>query len=187
MENQNEKVKKSFKNLGQIKKSLKDLFIVPNEVVGINKFYLLLSTFFGCGYFRFASGTFASIVAAIIGFVFISFSHIALFILIMILLVIGFISADKSIIETNNDPSFVVIDEVVGQLIPFLLIGSQSFLINLLMSILALVIFRILDIYKPWIIGKAETSFKGGIAIMMDDILAGVFTLFIIFIILLFV
>jgi len=34
--------------------------------------------------------------------------------------------------------------------------------------------FRVLDINKPWLIGRAETAFRGGTAIMADDVLAGV-------------
>ena len=48
---------------------------------------------------------------------------------------------------------------------------------------LAFIIFRILDIKKPWLVGLAEKNFKGGTGIMMDDIVAGFATLLIITII----
>lgn len=177
-----------------LKNKFLNLFYAPKEVANFNKFYLYTSTVFGCGYFKYGSGTFTSLLTALVAFFLVYINNVIVFLLLIILLVIGFISADKTINDNTEDPSYIVIDEVVGQLIPFLLIGnnsfivgSHSFIINLLLSVLAFILFRIFDIYKPWIIGKSEKVFKGGIAIMIDDILAGVFTLFIIFIISIFI
>ncbi len=67
-----------------------------------------------------------------------------------------------------TDPSECVIDEVAGQFIacafaPRTWIGYA----------LAFVLFRALDIFKPWPIGAAE-RLPGGLGIMADDIVAGV-------------
>lgn len=173
-----------------LKNKFLNLFYVPKEVTYFNKAYLSISTVFGCGYFKYGSGTFTSFLTAFVAFFLVSINNFIIFLLLIILLVVGFISADKTISDNTQDPSYIVIDEVVGQLIPFLLIGSKSFItgspsiiVNLLLSVLSFILFRIFDIYKPWIIGKSEKVFKGGIAIMIDDILAGVFTLFIIFVV----
>ena len=45
--------------------------------------------------------------------------------------------------------------------------------------ILAFVIFRLLDIFKPWPISLAEKKVSGGIGIMLDDLIAGVLTHFV--------
>ncbi|MGV3278408.1 phosphatidylglycerophosphatase A [Rickettsiales bacterium LUAb2] len=174
-----------FKKLGN--NILSKFFHVPEEVNKISKPHALLATFFGAGYFKYGPGTFASFIAVLIGLVLMNINHIVLFIVILVLLVLGIISSEKIVNETNNkDPQYIVIDEVVGQLIPFLLIGNNVFSSNLIIIAVIFILFRLLDIYKPWIIGKSETAFKGGLSVMIDDILAGIFTLFITFIILLF-
>lgn len=69
----------------------------------------------------------------------------------------------------GEDPSAIVWDETVGMLITLVLTpaGPLSWLVGFLA-------FRILDINKPWLIGAAERRFRGGLAIMTDDALAGV-------------
>lgn len=69
----------------------------------------------------------------------------------------------------DEDPSAIVWDETVGMLMTLVLIPATP--LSWLLGFLA---FRILDINKPWIIGRAETAFRGGTAIMADDALAGV-------------
>jgi phosphatidylglycerophosphatase A len=70
----------------------------------------------------------------------------------------------------GKDPSRVVIDEVAGMCISLLFIPVQ-----LKYVITALVMFRFFDIVKPLFIRKME-RFPSGWGIMMDDILAGVYT-----------
>ena len=70
----------------------------------------------------------------------------------------------------DNDPSEVVIDEVVGMHISLFMLPH-----NFILYALAFVIFRILDILKPSLIYRVQ-SLPGGWGIMLDDILAGIFT-----------
>ena len=72
----------------------------------------------------------------------------------------------------RTDPSHVVIDEVVGQMVTFLLVPHASW--KLLLAGLGL--FRILDVTKPFPAGRAE-RLPGGWGIMVDDLLAGVYAL----------
>jgi phosphatidylglycerophosphatase A len=70
----------------------------------------------------------------------------------------------------RQDPGLVVIDEVLGQWLTAAAIvhaTCQSY-------ILAFALFRILDITKPWPIRKLE-SLHGGLGIVADDLLAGVY------------
>ena len=69
----------------------------------------------------------------------------------------------------KEDPSFVVIDEVAGQLLTFFLIPFS--VTNLILGFVA---FRAFDILKPWPIRKLE-RLPHGIGIMADDLLAGVY------------
>lgn len=89
--------------------------------------------------------------------------------LVVALLVIGcMICGRAALILGGEDPSAIVWDETVGMLITLVLTPATP-----LACILGFVAFRFLDINKPWLIGRAERSFRGGTAIMADDALAG--------------
>ena len=69
----------------------------------------------------------------------------------------------------DEDPSFVVIDEVAGQMLTFFLVPFS--VTNIVLGFIA---FRAFDITKPWPIRKLE-PLPHGIGIMADDLLAGVY------------
>ncbi|MCZ6640089.1 MAG: phosphatidylglycerophosphatase A [Gammaproteobacteria bacterium] len=70
--------------------------------------------------------------------------------------------------ECHDDPA-IVIDEIVG--IWVALIGiSQSWMF----ALFGFVLFRVLDIAKPWPIGLADRRVGGGFGVMLDDLIAGV-------------
>jgi phosphatidylglycerophosphatase A len=80
-----------------------------------------------------------------------------------------FVSGETSRKSGIEDPSFVVIDEVAGQLLTFLFLPVNAW--NLFLGLAA---FRIFDMWKPFPIRKLE-SLPGGFGIMADDLLAGVY------------
>ena len=85
--------------------------------------------------------------------------------------IIGTWSANEYAAKAGiKDPSEVVIDEVAGMWISLLFLPRE-----VILFLSAFLLFRILDILKPWIIDKVQ-ELKGGLGIMMDDILAGIFT-----------
>ena len=69
----------------------------------------------------------------------------------------------------EEDPSVIVWDETVGMLITLVLVPATP-----LAWLVGFIAFRVLDINKPWLIGVAERRFRGGVAIMADDALAGI-------------
>ncbi len=71
-----------------------------------------------------------------------------------------------------HDHGGIVFDEIVGVLIPFLLLPLSP--LNLLW---AFVWFRVFDVLKPWPIRWLDRHVSGGVGIMIDDLLAGVFAL----------
>ena len=78
----------------------------------------------------------------------------------------------------HNDPKQVVSDEVAGQSIALLGMAwitppSESTYTWFGFALLALVFFRLFDIWKPWIIDKSQ-HFKAGYGVLMDDILSGI-------------
>ena len=121
-----------------------------------------------------APGTWASIVTTLIFFLTyrVSFSivpelHLSAVCLITVIGVLT--SAEVSRNSGLEDPGFVVIDEVAGQLLTFLFLPVAS--LNL---VLGTVLFRVFDIWKPFPIRKLETL-KNGVGIMADDLLAGLY------------
>jgi len=71
----------------------------------------------------------------------------------------------------REDPGFVVIDEVAGQWIA--LIGVRP---DWPHALLALLLFRLFDIWKPWPIRRLE-QLPAGTGIMLDDVAAGILAL----------
>lgn len=69
----------------------------------------------------------------------------------------------------NTDPGPVVLDEVVGMLITLALVP-----VNLTGAIVGFIVFRILDVVKPWPSARFE-ALHGGLGIMADDAMAAVY------------
>lgn len=72
----------------------------------------------------------------------------------------------------ETDDSRIVIDEVVGQLVALTPLVSGRATWPLVVT--GFVAFRVLDVWKPGPIGRAERSLRGGLGVVMDDVLAGV-------------
>lgn len=72
------------------------------------------------------------------------------------------------------DPAEIVIDEVAGQWLALLATPLAP-----LPYAAGLVIFRIFDIWKPWPVSWADRNVKGGLGIMLDDLLAAVYAFFV--------
>ncbi|MBS0589401.1 MAG: phosphatidylglycerophosphatase A [Proteobacteria bacterium] len=72
-----------------------------------------------------------------------------------------------------EDPGFIVWDEFVGQWIALTPLLWMPFACWHLVAGFAL--FRLFDIVKPWPVSWADRRVKGGLGIMLDDVIAGVF------------
>jgi len=73
--------------------------------------------------------------------------------------------------SAKKDPQFVVIDEVSGQHLTYLL---SLTLLNWKYLLLGFILFRVFDIWKPFPARQAE-SLPGGLGIMADDWVAGIY------------
>ncbi len=71
----------------------------------------------------------------------------------------------------GDDPSFVVLDEILGMYLALLFIPPGWPWI-----VAAFLLFRLLDITKPWPVNLMERHYSGGTAIMLDDLAAGAIT-----------
>ena len=88
----------------------------------------------------------------------------------------------------NKDPRQIVIDEVLGQAMPLILIVylSSKNLINIPVEIyylLSFILFRFFDIIKPFPVSYFDKQHKNFFGIIMDDIMAGLYTMLIIYLI----
>ena len=105
---------------------------------------------------------------------------------ILVLFIIGLIAVKKFQKTTNTyDHSYIVIDEVIGQLLTLYIslnwLSHLSHLIPLniseknLIFLIALATFRYFDIKKPLIIDYVNRKYKGAFGVIFDDILAAIF------------
>ena len=159
----------------------------------MKKINILISTFFGYGYLTKIPGTVTSLVTTffiyiayeVLGYTEIKYS-IYLFILLFFY---SFYAVKDSESEfKNKDPRQIVIDEVLGQSMPLILLLylSQTNQISLSVEIyyiLSFVFFRIFDILKPFPVSYFDKNHKNYFGIIMDDIMAGSYSMVLIFLI----
>ena len=73
----------------------------------------------------------------------------------------------------TGDPGIAVIDEFVGQWIALLpLLGRGG---GVVWIFVGFILFRIFDVWKPWPVSWADRHVKGGLGVMLDDVLAGIY------------
>jgi len=149
------------------------MFLIKNDVALSNIGLMYpIGTFFFLGRVPFAPGT-AGSVGGILLYYAIKNSIILYGCVLGIIFILGVWSARKICKQRHNpDPQEVVIDEVAGILVTFFLIPYHWVLV-----ILGFILFRIFDIVKPWPIRHLE-KIKHGYGVMLDDIVAGVFSNF---------
>ena len=136
----------------------------------INFVEKLLGSGFYTGYSRFASGTMGSLAGLII-YLIPGFENPSLMIfMISLFILIGVPIADKFEARYGKDPKECTIDEVVGMWITLLFLPKKIWWI-----VLAFLIWRAMDIIKPFPARKLE-DVKGGWGVMLDDIMAGIYS-----------
>ena len=139
-----------------------------------NRITLVIASALYLGFIPGAPGTYASVATSLIfALVFLSSHHILpalhLSTICFITLIGVLTSHDVSRRAGIEDPSFIVIDEVAGQLLAFLFLPVNAF--NLILGTIA---FRLFDIWKPFPIRRLE-RLSNGVGIMADDLLAGIY------------
>jgi phosphatidylglycerophosphatase A len=138
-----------------------------------------IATFFGAGLLKPGPGTWGSVAAVLLWAAFAWLAHpspltllIALLVGIALTLIFGIPAA--TIVERESgrhDPQFVVIDEVAGQWITLLFSPADW-----RHALIALVLFRLFDIVKPFPVRRLE-RLPAGWGIVFDDVAAGLYAL----------
>jgi len=138
----------------------------------IRKLILFLSSGTYLGYLPLASGTFGTLWGLPI-FYWLSTQRLWTQILIILgsIFLAVLLAGNAEKIWGEKDPSKVVIDEIVGYMTA---IVGLSFSWNT--ALLGFLIFRVMDILKPYPIRKIDQNLPGGWGIVLDDVLAGVYS-----------
>jgi phosphatidylglycerophosphatase A len=130
----------------------------------------LYTTWFGCGKAKIAPGTVGSLGAVPLHLLLRRVSPLGHAAAVVAVSALGIISSGRYAEALGeDDPPSAVIDEVAGTLIALGLVRGRG----LGAGVLALVLFRALDIIKPGIIDDAQRVEPKGLGIMLDDLIAG--------------
>ena len=155
--------------------------------------FALAVTTFGVGYLPLAPGTWGSMVGVGIYLLFglaeekalaglgpkgwsepqvEAWVHAANLIVFLLFCLLGVWAANRATrLFKNKDPQQAVVDEVIGQLIVFLFIpfGTEWYFV-----LAGFLLFRLFDIWKPWLVGLADARGDAD-GVMIDDLWAGLF------------
>jgi phosphatidylglycerophosphatase A len=136
----------------------------------LNRIFHIIATVGFAGYFPYAPGTVGTAVCALFIFL-LRPSDISLFILIIPLLIVGVLASHNMEKVLGKDSGHIVIDEFCGYLLSVVFLPrSTGYLVA------AFFLFRFFDILKPPPVRNAENYFTGGLGVMLDDVLAGIYT-----------
>lgn len=131
---------------------------------------VFLATGFYIGNIPFAPGTFGAILGLplcfLLGLLKLPLALVCTMLFILIAIWISHI-AEKRL--KKKDPGCIVIDEIAGMAVT--LIGLPF---NLTTGLSGFIIFRILDISKPFPIRALEKHLPGGLGVVADDVIAGI-------------
>ena len=134
----------------------------------------ILASGLGTGYSKIAPGTMGALLAAIVLGVISQFwiypSFAWMLGALIVVYAIGWWSVDKVHTIWPHDDNRIVIDEILGILVSLIFIPISAVTI-----LIAFVLFRIFDIWKPLGIRGME-SWGGAHGVLMDDVLAGIYT-----------
>jgi phosphatidylglycerophosphatase A len=148
---------------------------------------------FGIGYSKYASGTVASFVTCVIFYSLYSIGYlesrgIYLICVIVIIFFLSILLIDKfSGAFDEKDAKEIVIDEFVGQNIPlffllFIPLNTNTYNKDfIILIVLSFVFFRFFDILKPYPINLIDKKMKNGLGVMLDDVIAGIFSALLIY------
>ena len=139
----------------------------------MDRLFMTIATGFGAGYLPKAPGTWGSLVALPLHFFLrqLAPDHYALALTAIFFIAVITAGQAEKILD-RKDPGVVVIDEVIGMLIT--LIAAPN---NPLIWLLGFLIFRFFDIFKPYPIRIIDQRVNGGMGIVLDDVLAGIYSL----------
>jgi phosphatidylglycerophosphatase A len=147
---------------------------VPRPGGFLDRLAVLIATVFGVGWAPLAPGTVASVVTVIfLGLV--PFSRAGLVVFLVVVVVVGTWAAHRAErVIGGKDPGAIVIDEVAG-----MTLSVVAFPLTTEVLAAGLAFFRVFDVIKPPPARESQ-KIKGGVGVMIDDLIAGLYALAII-------
>ncbi len=133
----------------------------------------LLALGFGAGYVPRLPGTAGTLVGVLL---YAGLQHLHIYIYIAV--VLAGIAAGIWLCDITarhlgvHDHSAIVWDEITGYLITMFMAPS-----GWVWMLAGFILFRLFDIWKPWPVSVADQQVKGGVGIMLDDVIAGLYSL----------
>jgi len=148
----------------------KEIVLDPPSSPTVSPLVKIFASALYSGYAPVASGTVGSLVGFFLYFVPGFESTLVLLPACVLVFLIGGFAAGKMELIYGHDPSMVTIDEVLGMWVSLLFLPKSLFI-----ACGAFFIFRLLDVLKPWPARLFDRK-HGGWNIMLDDVVAGIYT-----------
>jgi phosphatidylglycerophosphatase A len=148
-----------------------------SEFPNLKKPYDFIASLGGIGLIPFAPGTFGSIFAWLVFVIMSHFVNMLIYTIAIVFIAI-WVCEKASVKLIQKDHKSIVIDELAGMwvaLVPVIYFASNQFE-RIIYACLALVFFRVFDILKPFPISYFDKKYKNGFGIVLDDIIAGIFS-----------
>ena len=148
-----------------------------SEFPNLKKPYDFIASLGGIGLIPFAPGTFGSIFAWLVFVIMSHFVNMLIYTIAIVFIAI-WVCEKASVNLIQKDHKSIVIDELAGMwvaLVPVIYFASDQ-LERIIYACLALVFFRVFDILKPFPISYFDKKYKNGFGIVLDDLIAGIFS-----------
>lgn len=141
----------------------------------------LFLTFFGAGLSPKAPGTMGTLASLPVGLAILYYLGMeTLFMMTLLITVVGIFEINKYENRTGiHDQQHIVIDEAAGMWLSLMIAHSTAITldypyVDILAILFSFTAFRLFDIWKPSTIGWIDRKLKGGMGVMLDDVLAGI-------------
>ena len=141
---------------------------------------LFVSLFYS-GYFKIYPGTFGTIISILILFPIIKYKILSFEIIISVFVIIFFLSLffirRFSQFTNSHDSGIIVIDEFIGVYLIFIFYDYIFINNDLITIILIFILFRFFDISKVFPANIIDKKMNNALGVLLDDIIAGVYTI----------
>ena len=149
----------------------------------MNKIISIFTTLFGIGYSPIVPGTIGSIFSIVFLYFlikFVSYSFLVIIFLIIIFTSLKLIEKYSNLLK-SHDSSTIVIDEFLGIFLIILFYDYLKFTNDFIMFLLILILFRFFDVLKVFPINWVDKHIKNSFGVVLDDLLAGVYSIIVLY------
>ena len=149
----------------------------------MNKFSQIFSTLFFIGYIKWIPGTIGSLISLIIIIILNDFINKNLFIVLFVVLsILSIIFIEKySKYIKKNDAKEIIIDEFLGIYLIIIVTNDYNLFNDYIKFLLIFIFFRFFDIMKPFPANWIDKNIKNAYGVILDDLIAGIYTIIILF------